>query len=63
MVEQHTALINQARSLAAEQGIEIPVGIHVLQHRLPDIIEDAEQLISPCTTLVTFRLSRKHKFT
>ncbi|NDO83807.1 IS110 family transposase [Citrobacter sp. NCU1] len=47
MVEQRTALANQARSLAAEQGIEIPIGIHVLQHRLPDIIEDAEQLISP----------------
>ena len=47
MVEQHTALANQARSLAAEQGIEIPIGIHILQHRLPDIIEDAEQLISP----------------
>ena len=47
MVEQRTALANQARSLAAEQGIEIPIGIHVLQHRLPDIFEDAEQLISP----------------
>ncbi|MEQ4680953.1 IS110 family transposase [Providencia rettgeri] len=47
MVEQRTALANQARSLAAEQGVEIPVGIHILQQRLPDIIEDAEQLISP----------------
>ena len=26
MVEQRTALANQARSLAAEQGIEIPIG-------------------------------------
>lgn len=30
MVEQRTAVANQARSLAAEQGIEIPVGIHIL---------------------------------
>lgn len=29
MVEQRTALANQVRSLAAEQGIEIPVGIYV----------------------------------
>lgn len=47
MVEQRTALANQARSLAAEQGVEIPAGIHILQQRLPDIIEDAEQLMSP----------------
>lgn len=39
MVEQRTALAYQARSLEAEQVIEIPVGIHGLQHRLPDIIE------------------------
>lgn len=40
MVEQRTALANQAQ----EQGVEIPVGIHILQQRLPDIIEDVEQL-------------------
>ncbi|MEQ5030410.1 IS110 family transposase [Morganella morganii] len=56
MVEQRTALANQARSLAAEQGIEIPVGIHVLQQRLPDIIEDAEQLISPVLRLLLHSL-------
>lgn len=42
MVEQRTALANQTRSLATEQGVEIPVRIHILQLRLPDIIEDAE---------------------
>ncbi|MCB6145430.1 hypothetical protein LHK12_10985 [Providencia rettgeri] len=55
MVEQRTALANQARSLAAEQGVEIPVGIHILQQRLPDIIEDAEQLISPCCASCCYR--------
>lgn len=34
MVEQRTALANQTRSLAAEQGTESPVGIHILQQRL-----------------------------
>lgn len=56
MVEQRTALANQARSLAAEQGVEIPVGIHILQQRLPDIIEDAEQLISPVLRQLLFSL-------
>lgn len=56
MVEQRTALANQARSLAAEQGVEIPVGIHILQQRLTDIIEDAEQLISPVLRQLLFSL-------
>ena len=56
MVEQRTALANQARSLAAEQGVEIPVGIHILQQRLPDIIEDAEQLIFPVLCQLLFSL-------
>ena len=47
MVEQRTAAANQARALAAEQGVEIPVGIHILQQRLASIIEDPEQVISP----------------
>ncbi|WP_340619051.1 transposase [Xenorhabdus entomophaga] len=33
MVEQRTAIANQARGLAAEQGIEIPVGISILQQK------------------------------
>ncbi|CAI0843513.1 Transposase [Serratia quinivorans] len=56
MVEQRTAQVNQARSLAAEQGIELPVGIHFLQQRLPDITEDAEQLISPVLRQLLFSL-------
>lgn len=56
MVEQRTALANQARSLAAEQGIEIPVGINILQRRLPDIIEDAGLLMSPVLRQLLFSL-------
>lgn len=47
MMEQRTALANPARSLAGNQRIEIPAGIHILQQQLPDIIEDAEQSTSP----------------
>ena len=41
MVEQRTALANQLRSLLAEYGLIIPVGIQRLQQQLPDLIEDA----------------------
>lgn len=47
MVEQPTAAANQIRALAAEQGFGFPVGIHTLQQRLPDLIEDAEKPMSP----------------
>lgn len=56
MVEQWAALASQARSLAAEQGVEIPSGIHILQQRLPDIIEDAEQLMSLVLRQLLFSL-------
>ncbi len=57
MVEQRTALVNQARSLAAEQGIEIPVGIHVLQHRLPRLrlCRTSRCLCWPCAGNPAFR--------
>ncbi|WP_049596282.1 IS110 family transposase, partial [Yersinia aldovae] len=41
MVEQRTALANQLRSLLAEYGLIIPVGIQRLQQQLPELIEDA----------------------
>lgn len=41
MVEQRTALANQLRSLLAEYGLIIPVGIQSLQQHLPGLIEDA----------------------
>ncbi|KFC06152.1 transposase [Trabulsiella guamensis ATCC 49490] len=41
MVEQRTALANQLRSLLAEYGVTIPVGIQYLQQQLPEVIEDA----------------------
>ncbi|WP_134707090.1 IS110 family transposase [Rahnella sp. CJA17(1/100)] len=41
MVEQRTALANQLRSLLAEYGLIIPVGIQCLQQNLPELMEDA----------------------
>ena len=41
MVEQRTALANQLRSLFAENGLILPVGIQHLQQQLPELIEDA----------------------
>lgn len=46
MVEQRTALANQLRSLLAEYGVIIPVGIQRLQQQLPDLIEDASNSIT-----------------
>ncbi|WP_235950173.1 hypothetical protein [Candidatus Regiella insecticola] len=46
MVEQRTALSNQIRALAAEQGISIPVGINILQQQLPELLEDVENRLS-----------------
>jgi len=40
MVEQRTALANQLRSLLAEYGLIIPVGIQCLQQHLSEFIED-----------------------
>ncbi|WP_407079468.1 IS110 family transposase [Candidatus Regiella insecticola] len=46
MVEQRTALSNQIRALAEEQGISIPVGINILQQQLPELLEDVENRLS-----------------
>ncbi|SUI81355.1 Uncharacterised protein [Serratia quinivorans] len=51
MVEQRTALANQIRSLLAEYRLIKPVGLHCLQQRLPELIEDA-------TNGLTFALRR-----
>jgi len=51
MVEQRTALTNQLRSLLAEYGLIIPIGIQRLQRPLPELIEDASNDL-------TFRLRR-----
>lgn len=46
MVEQRTALANQLRSLLAEYGFTIPVGILRLQQQLPELIEDGSNSLT-----------------
>lgn len=45
-VEQRTAIVNQARALAAEYGVSFPRGILELKRALPDALEDAENGLS-----------------
>lgn len=47
LVAERTAMTNQTRGLLSEFGIVIPQGIKVLRARLPDILEDAENELSP----------------
>lgn len=54
MVEQRTALANQLRSLLAEYGLIIPVGIQCLQQHLPELIKDAFHS-PPFTLFITGR--------
>lgn len=46
MVEQRTVLANQHRSLLAEYGFTIPVGIIRLQQQPPELIEDASNSLT-----------------
>lgn len=46
MVEQRTALANQLRSLLAENGLILPVGLQRIQQQLPELIEDASNALT-----------------
>ncbi len=58
MVEQRTAVENQARALAAEQGIELPVGVHILSQRLPDerIRSTEHNILALCQQLPKYKI-------
>jgi transposase len=42
LIRQRTAKVNQIRGLLAEYGITVSKGVSCLRHKLPDILEDAE---------------------
>lgn len=42
LIKERTALINQLRGLLSEFGLIMPKGRYRAQHRIPDILEDAE---------------------
>lgn len=48
-VARRTAQANQIRGFLLEYGIVVPQGIRVLRHRLPEILEDAENPLTPDT--------------
>lgn len=43
---ERTALCNQLRGLLAEYGVVLPQGVHVVRHRLPELLEDATNELS-----------------
>jgi transposase len=45
-LQERTALCNQARGLLGEYGIALPLGVIALRHRLPELLEDAENGLS-----------------
>jgi len=47
LVSRRTAQANQIRGLLMEYGIVIPQGINPLRKAIPDILEDAENTLSP----------------
>src|SRR5690606_25619723 len=42
LTKERTAQINQIRGLLAEFGLTVPQGRYQARHRIPDILEDAE---------------------
>ncbi|NKB60997.1 MAG: IS110 family transposase [Gammaproteobacteria bacterium] len=47
LVGQRTALANQIRGLLNEYGFVFPQGINAMRSRLPDVIEDAQNELTP----------------
>jgi transposase len=53
-LKERTALCNQLRGLMAEYGIVLPKGVNTLRHRLPELLEDAQNGLSDlCRRLLT----------
>lgn len=58
-IKQRTAQANQIRGLLAEFGIVIPLGIHQLLRRLPELLEDADNQL-PSLFRVQLGVLQKH---
>lgn len=55
-VIERTAQVNQIRGLLAEFGVVIPVGLRSVEHKLPEILEDAENGLSGASRALFARL-------
>ena len=47
VVKERTATCNQLRGLLAEHGLVLPRGVAVMRKRLPELLEDAENALTP----------------
>lgn len=47
--KERTALVNQVRGLLAEYGVVIPKGVKAVRKALPEVLEDAENSLTPLT--------------
>ena len=52
LVHGRTALVNQTCGILREYGIFIPVGISPFRKRIPEILEDAENELTPLTRTI-----------
>ncbi|MFK7161882.1 IS110 family transposase [Marinospirillum sp. MEB164] len=60
LVRQRVATSNHIRAVLAEYGIELPQGVQVISHRLPEILEDAENDLPMMTRLLLAELKSEH---
>jgi len=49
LVQERTALVNQTRGLLREYGVFIALGINILRTSLPEVLEDADNELTPLT--------------
>ncbi|MCU7812895.1 MAG: IS110 family transposase [Candidatus Thiodiazotropha sp. (ex Notomyrtea botanica)] len=49
LVRDRTALVNQTRGLLREYGVFLPVGIRPFREQLPQVLEDADNELTPLT--------------
>ena len=51
-IKQRTQVSNRARGLGAEYGVKLPEGITSLKKRLPDILEDDGNQLTPASRFI-----------
>ena len=59
LVQQRTALVNQACGLLREYGVFIPAGIRQFRHAMPSVLEDAENELTDLTRQLMADLYRR----
>lgn len=52
LAHERTALVNQTRGILREYGIFIPVGINPFRKQIPEVLEDAQNELTPLTRAI-----------